>query len=122
MHYRHWAKLYNEVIDIKSMRLAPWGCFSQRKDLPRYNLHQENENLRGTVINGNQNYQYEIIRPERTFPVTNQQLQDLQHAITTLRNNITTQRRENFGDLVSERLFLGPNLLPQNGFFGYHPD
>lgn len=57
------------MIEIKSMRLAPPGCFSKRQDLPRYNLHQESENLRGTVINGNQNYQYEIIRPERNVPV-----------------------------------------------------
>ena len=118
IHYLHWAKLYDEVIEIKSTRLAPSGCFSKRQDLPKYNLHQENENLRGNVINGNQNYQYEIIRPEGNIPV-NQQLQDLQHAIAILRNNMA-HRPQHMGGFGINNLFIQPNGDQlQQGMFGY---
>lgn len=40
VHYLQWAKIYDEIIDIKSTRLAPKDYFSSRSDLPRYNLGQ----------------------------------------------------------------------------------
>ncbi len=55
VHYQQWAKIYDEVIEIKSIRLAPREFFSSRTDIPRYNLGNEEEHLRGAVIIGNNN-------------------------------------------------------------------
>lgn len=35
------------------MRLAPFRFFTNRHDIPRYNLSEDDDNLRGTVITGN---------------------------------------------------------------------
>ena len=40
VHYNRWNKLYNEIIDVPSHRLAPLHCFSGRVDIPRYNLSE----------------------------------------------------------------------------------
>lgn len=52
IHYQRWNKLYNEIIDIPSSRLAPLNCFSGRIDIPRYNLSEPDGNLRGSVVSG----------------------------------------------------------------------
>ena len=52
VHYNRWNKIYNEVIEVPTIRLAPFGCFSHRVDIPRYNLSEEDDNMRGSVISG----------------------------------------------------------------------
>jgi hypothetical protein len=52
VHYNRWNKLYNEIIELPSQRLAPLHCFSGRIDIPRYNLSEEDDNMRGSVISG----------------------------------------------------------------------
>lgn len=52
VHYNRWNKIYNEVIELPSCRLAPLSCFSGRIDIPRYNLSEEDNNMRGSVISG----------------------------------------------------------------------
>jgi len=50
VHYNRWNKLYNEIIDVPTRRLAPLNCFSLRADIPRYNLSQDSDNMRGSVF------------------------------------------------------------------------
>ena len=52
VHYNRWNKLYNEVIELPSIRIASFQCFSGRIDIPRYNLADEDENMRGSVVSG----------------------------------------------------------------------
>lgn len=52
IHYQRWNKLYNEIIEVPSSRLAPLNCFSGRLDIPRYNLTEDDNNLRGSVVSG----------------------------------------------------------------------
>lgn len=49
VHYDQWNKIYDEVINVKSQRLAPVGFFSERKDIPRYKLSQHDDNIRGRI-------------------------------------------------------------------------
>ena len=42
VHYLGWNKIYDEIIDFKSPRLAPFGFYSTRKEIPRY-ASSENE-------------------------------------------------------------------------------
>lgn len=52
VHYNRWHKIYNEIIDIPTNRLAPLSYFSDRVDIPHYNLVEEEGNVRGSVIAG----------------------------------------------------------------------
>jgi len=52
IHYNRWNKLYDEIIEVPSSRLAPLECFSGRTDIPRYNLSEADNNLRGSVVPG----------------------------------------------------------------------
>lgn len=52
VHYNRWHKIYNEIIDVPSLRLAPLSCYSGRIEIPRYNLAEEDNNVRGSVITG----------------------------------------------------------------------
>jgi len=36
IHYDSWNSYYDEVIKMTSPRLAPYGTYSSRKDLPKY--------------------------------------------------------------------------------------
>ena len=49
VHYGQWNKIYDEVINVKSQRLAPYGFFSDRTDIPHYRLSQNEDNLRGRI-------------------------------------------------------------------------
>ena len=53
MHYNSWNKIYDEVINVKSQRLAPANFFSDRTDIPKYKLSQEDNNVRGRIGYGN---------------------------------------------------------------------
>jgi hypothetical protein len=53
IHFNRWNSIYNEIIELPSLRLAPLQFFSSRTDIPRYNLSQADNNMRGLVISGN---------------------------------------------------------------------
>jgi hypothetical protein len=53
IHFNRWNSIYNEIIELPSLRLAPLQFFSSRTDIPRYNLSQTDNNMRGLVISGN---------------------------------------------------------------------
>jgi hypothetical protein len=36
VHYDGWNSFYDEIIKISSPRIAPFGTYTSRKDLPRY--------------------------------------------------------------------------------------
>lgn len=50
VHYEGWNKYFDEIIKQNSPRLAPHGCYSKRKDLPRYLLKAENSMV-GVIVN-----------------------------------------------------------------------
>ena len=52
VHYNRWHKIYNEIIEVPSHRLALLSCYSGRVEIPRYNLAEEMNNVRGSVISG----------------------------------------------------------------------
>lgn len=49
VHYIQWHKLYDEVIYLPSIRLAPVGYFTNRNDISCYKLSQPEDNMRGLV-------------------------------------------------------------------------
>lgn len=49
VHYEGWNKVYDEIISHDSVRLAPYGYFSSRSDIPRYSLTQPEDNLRSRI-------------------------------------------------------------------------
>lgn len=54
VHYLGWHKIYDEILDIKSPRLAPFGFYSARKEIPRYASQETEENYFSFVTTGNQ--------------------------------------------------------------------
>ena len=52
IHFNRWNKVYDEVIEFSSHRLAPLEFFTSRVDIPRYNLSLQDDNLRGLVVTG----------------------------------------------------------------------
>lgn len=50
MHYDKWHRLYDEVIYLPNIRLAPYGYFTNRTNILSYNLRLTQDNLRGSVI------------------------------------------------------------------------
>ncbi len=50
VHYDGWNNYYDEIIKISSPRLAPFGTYTSRKDLPKYCLKTENSMV-GIIIN-----------------------------------------------------------------------
>lgn len=52
VHFNRWHKVYNEIIELPSHRLAPLHHFSSRTDIPRYNLALPDNNMRGLVVTG----------------------------------------------------------------------
>lgn len=52
VHFNRWHNIYNEIIELPSLRLAPLRFFSSRTDIPRYNLSLPDNNMRGLVISG----------------------------------------------------------------------
>lgn len=52
VHFNRWNSIYNEIIELPSLRLAPLHHFSSRTDIPRYNLALDDNNLRGLVVTG----------------------------------------------------------------------
>ena len=50
VHYEGWNKYYDEIIKINSPRLAPFGTYSSRKDIPKYHLKAENSMV-GVIVN-----------------------------------------------------------------------
>lgn len=39
IHYQGWNKIYDEILDVSSPRLAPLGFYTAREDIPRYALN-----------------------------------------------------------------------------------
>lgn len=39
IHYQGWNKIYDEILEINSPRLAPLGFYTNREDIPRYALN-----------------------------------------------------------------------------------
>jgi hypothetical protein len=52
VHYNRWNNIYNEIIDVPTVRLAPQNYFSSRSDIPHYNLAEDDGNMRGSVATG----------------------------------------------------------------------
>ncbi len=50
VHYEGWNKYYDEIIKQSSPRLAPYGLYTSRKDIPKYYLKEQNSML-GHIIN-----------------------------------------------------------------------
>jgi hypothetical protein len=50
VHYEGWNKYYDEIIKQSSPRLAPLGTYSNRRDIPKYQLKSENSMV-GIIIN-----------------------------------------------------------------------
>jgi hypothetical protein len=40
IHYQGWNKIYDEILELSSPRLAPLGYFTSREDIPRYALNE----------------------------------------------------------------------------------
>lgn len=49
VHFEGWNDIYNEVINVKSQRLAPYNFFSRREDIPRYRLSSPEDNMRSRI-------------------------------------------------------------------------
>ena len=50
IHYEGWNKYYDELIKVNSSRLAPFGSYSERKDIPKYYLKNDNSMV-GIIVN-----------------------------------------------------------------------
>lgn len=50
VHYEGWNKYYDEIVKQTSNRLAPYGTYSSRLDIPRYLLKDANSMV-GNIIN-----------------------------------------------------------------------
>jgi hypothetical protein len=50
VHYEGWNSYYDEVIKLNSPRLAPMGTYTNRKDIPKYQLKSENSMV-GIIVN-----------------------------------------------------------------------
>lgn len=58
VHYEGWNKYYDEIVKQYSPRVAPFGTYTSRKDIPKYQLKTDNSMV-GIIIN-------------RSFPPSNQ--------------------------------------------------
>lgn len=55
IHYEGWSDFYDEFINENSNKLAPIGFFTSRKDIPKYNLSiQNNQMIQATVTMNNE--------------------------------------------------------------------
>lgn len=43
IHYLGWNKIYDEILEVASPRIAPYGFYSAREDIPRYALSETDE-------------------------------------------------------------------------------
>ena len=50
VHYDGWNSYYDEIIKQTSNRLAPLGTYTTRKDIPKYQLRNENSMV-GIIVN-----------------------------------------------------------------------
>lgn len=44
IHYLGWNKIYDEILEVHSPRVAPFGFYTSREDIPRYALSEADEN------------------------------------------------------------------------------
>lgn len=49
VHFEGWNEIYDEVINSKSQRLAPYNFFSERNDIPRYKLNSNEDNMSSRI-------------------------------------------------------------------------
>jgi len=42
VHYLGWNKKYDEIISINSSRIAPYGFYTKRTDIPKYQIKDQN--------------------------------------------------------------------------------
>lgn len=63
MHYNRWDKIYDEIIDVPSCRLAPLSFFSGRINISRYNLAEADNNRQGSIISGPTMSQFATLNP-----------------------------------------------------------
>jgi hypothetical protein len=42
IHYEGWNKYYDEIVPINSPRIAPFGLYTSREDIPKYQLKSMN--------------------------------------------------------------------------------
>lgn len=54
-----WHKIYDEILEIKSARLAPFGFYTTRKEIPRYASQETDENFFSYVTTGIQLEQHQ---------------------------------------------------------------
>lgn len=50
VHYEGWNKYYDEIIKQNSQRIAPLGFYTNRLDIPKYQLKNDNSMV-GVIIN-----------------------------------------------------------------------
>lgn len=42
VHYDGWSRKYDEVLSVDSRRVAPMGLYTNRTDIPRYRMCNDN--------------------------------------------------------------------------------
>ena len=67
VHYLGWDEIYDEFICSNSERIAPLGCFTKRRDIPRYAIHNQTGNMMMSFIVWERDFQ-------RDFLIVNQRL------------------------------------------------
>jgi hypothetical protein len=50
VHYEGWNKYYDEIVKQSSCRIAPFGTYTGRNDIPRYVLKEDNSMI-GSIVN-----------------------------------------------------------------------
>ena len=50
MHFKGWNKYYDEILPITSPRLSPLGLYTNRDDIPRYEIKNNNA-MKAQIIN-----------------------------------------------------------------------
>jgi hypothetical protein len=44
VHYEGWSRKYDELLNISSKRVAPKGLYTDRQDIPRYRMCNQDRN------------------------------------------------------------------------------
>jgi len=58
IHYDGWSRCYDEFIPGGSERIAPFGLYTTRSDIPKYTRHEgPDDRVYGNVVEGNDNNQ-----------------------------------------------------------------
>ena len=50
IHYEGWNRKYDEYIFVDSDRLAPFGTYTSRNDIPRYSMNNYQNLLQASIV------------------------------------------------------------------------